>query len=139
MTAFSGLTTFADMVSEAIKTTDCCSYIRSSRYLFTSFAIPTITTNEVLTYSNLLSLGTCFAATIPPSLLSTLNSTEFLNYYPTNAGKQFQPDATEITTVKSKITEAGSSYDQEEYVFQTLNDLAVFYPSYSSLNSVCSF
>ncbi len=93
------------------------------------------TTNSVLTYANLVSLGSCLATTIPVDKLSTLNSTDFLNYYST-IGKTYQPDAAEAAIVAQKLAEVSAAYDPASFVFNTAGDLALFYNNYANLNAV---
>lgn len=138
LAAFASLTTFSALVAEAIKMPPkhCCDYIRASRALFTEYALPTVTTNEVPTYSNIVELGSCFAGTMGSGMLAKMNSTDIINYFP-NAGASYQPDLTEIEALKTKIAEVETAHSNKEvFVFQTLKDLAIFYPKYSTLNSV---
>jgi hypothetical protein len=138
LSAFATLTTFPSLVAEAVKMpmAQCCSYIRANRAVFTKYAIPTITTNEVPNYSDLIELGPCLAGTLGSDLISKVNSSDVVSYF-SNAGASHQPDSKEISVLRAKILEAeGSFSDKEEFVFQRLKSLAVFYSKYSTLNSV---
>lgn len=91
--------------------------------------------NDILTNSNLISLGNCLSSTIPTDLLKSMNVTDFMSFYP-NAGVTFQPDSSQSNEVSAKLTSASADVEKEEFVFTTASSLAIFYPSYSSLNAV---
>lgn len=93
------------------------------------------TTNEILTYSNLMSLGNCLSSTLPLDLLKSMNETDFMSFYP-NAGVSFQPDESQTKEVSDKLTAASANVDKKEFVFTTASSLAVFYPSFASLKAV---
>ena len=80
-------------------------------------------------------MGSCLASTLPLDKLSTLNSTDFFNFY-TTVGMRFQPDSSEAAIVSTKLTEVGAGYDKEEFVFNKLGDLALFYAGFSGINPV---
>ena len=89
----------------------------------------------MLTYANLLSLGNCFASSVPVSFLKKISTSDFMNFY-TNVGKTMQPNPTEATEISTKLTQASADVNKEEFVFTTASSLAVFYPSFASLNAV---
>lgn len=67
-----------------------------------------------------------------------MNETDFINFFP-NVGKLFQPDENETVQVIAKINSLASQQtSQENFVFTVLNDLAMYYSNFSSLNSVSS-
>jgi hypothetical protein len=83
-----------------------------------------------------MSLGTCFASALPDDYFENLKGSDFLNYFP-NVGISFQPNENQTNSLVSKINSlAVSQSSQENYVFSTLNDLALYYSSFSSLNIV---
>lgn len=132
---------FEVLVNQAVQLDQgkCCDYLKGNRRLFTSYAIPALTTNKIMTYSNLLALGPCFASALPTTYLNTMSAADFLNYY-TNVGKAFQPDSEETADIVTKLTTLSASQaSKEEFFFTTLKDLAVFYPSFQTLNSVNYF
>jgi hypothetical protein len=110
LAAFAKTTLFSLVVAEviAMPATDCCKYVRESRKTFCKYAIPTITTNTILTYADLINLGSCLSSTLPLDKLSTLNSTDFFNFYST-VGMKFQPDASEAAIVSAKLAEVGAA------------------------------
>jgi len=135
---FSNLATFKSLVAEAVKMTasKCCQYTNGNRKLFATYAIPALTTNQVMTYGNLLSLGPCFTSALPVNYLKTMSPSDFLSYF-TNLGMALQPDSEETANIVEKLTSLKSEQkSQEDFVFSTLKDLAIFYPSFASLNSV---
>ena len=94
------------------------------------------TSNKALTYSNLLSLGKCFASVLPLEFLKSLGDNDFLSYYST-IGEPFQPDSKEINEISSKLTNIEKTQSSaENFVFSNLNDLALYYPSYKSIKAV---
>ncbi len=96
------------------------------------------TKNPILTYGDLVLLGPCFASVLPLSYLQSLNETDFVNYY-SNLGRAFQPDDLETEVVVVKIGIVASSLAQsaqDTFVYLKLKDLALFYPNFTSLNTV---
>ena len=157
MTAFSQLSTFATVISSVsdLSATSCCSYSRSGRALFTSFAAPYLV-NQFLNFryiifklnvfskilkfsyynlalSDLYSLGPCLASTLSSTYLQSLSPSDFVSYFST-FGNAFQPDATQTPVVQQLIasyagnTTAMASTTQSTLLFSTLSDLAIFYP-----------
>lgn len=135
---FSSLSSFSTLVNQAVQipTTDCCKYARNNRKLFAKYAIPVLTSNTQLTYSNFLAMGDCFASVLPIEYFVGMNETDFLSYFP-SVGKPFQPDANETTNMIAKIELlAASQNDLETFVFQTLQSLSAYYPTLDTLNAV---
>lgn len=136
---FSKLSSFQIVVDNVLKNIDdtsCCDFPKVNRQRFVKYALPFVTNNTVITYSNLLSLGNCFSSALPIEKLSTMNETDFMNYFP-NLGKLFQPDENETVQVIAKINSLASQQtSQENFVFTVLNDLAMYYSNFSSLNTV---
>ncbi len=136
--AFSKLSIFQTVVNNALQNIDaakCCDFARGNRQIFDKYALPYVTSNRYLTYSNLLKLGKCFATALPLEKLGEMSETDFLKYFP-NVGKTFQPDSNETQTVIAKINSlADSQSSLESYVFSSLKDLAMYYSNLSSLNS----
>lgn len=136
--SFSTLSSFQTVVNRAVKIEDanCCDYARSNRKIFAEYALPFITSNARIAYSNLLALGKCFATVLPLDKFLGMDATDFLNYFP-NIGRVYQPDTTETSDVIAKINALTSSQSsQETFVFTTLKDLAMYYSNLSNLSSV---
>lgn len=132
----SSFQTVVDMALQNIDTSKCCDYARGNRQIFVKYALPFVTSNAIITYSDLLTLGKCFATVLPFEKLTGMSEDDFLNYFP-NVGQTFQPDSNETTNIIDKINSlANSQSSQETFVFSVLNDLAMFYSNFSSLDSV---
>ena len=83
-----------------------------------------------------MSLGPCFATALPNAYLKNLNPSDFLNYY-SNTGKTFQPDTNDTNVISGLISNlAAAQSSKETFVFSDLNDLAIFYSYFGSLNVV---
>ena len=136
--AFSQLDTFQTLAEQAatIPVDKCCDYARGNRKIFAKYLVPTITSNSIPTYSDLLSFGECFSSVLPINYFKEINENDFLNYY-VNLGKVFQPDENMTIFVKEKIsTLASTQTSQETFVFETLSDLAMYYSSFDNLDAV---
>lgn len=78
----------------------------------------------------------CFVTALPDSYFQNLNQADFVNYF-VNSGKSFQPNSNQLTNSFSMISLASTNQSsQENFVFSTLNNLALYYSSFSSLNAV---
>jgi len=135
LTAFSQLSTFTTVISNVadLSATSCCSYSRSGRALFTSFAAPFLFNYYNLDLSDLYSLGPCLASTLSATYLQALSPSTFITYFST-LGNAFQPDATQVPVVQQLIaayaanTTVMASTSQSTLLFSALSDLAIFFP-----------
>lgn len=92
---------------------------------------------------DLISLGPCLVSVLPINYLKNISSSVFVSYFPT-LGISFQPDDSQIKIIQSLISKLTTSVSsQDNFVFSTLSDLALFYnfssPYANSLTYVINF
>jgi len=137
---FSQLSTFAEVISKvaSMSASSCCSYTRSGRVTFASYAIPYLFNYTNLDLAALYSLGPCVVSVLPVAYLSNMTYSVFASYFPT-LGNAFQPDATQTPYVQSFVTQmAANASSQDTLVFSTLSDLALYYNFSSTYASTIS-
>ena len=135
---FSQLNLFQTVVTNVfhnIDETQCCEFARANRKLFVKYALPFVSNNNVLTFSDLLTLGKCFGTVLPLDTFKAINEADFLSFY-ANVDKTFQPDSSETEVVASKIKLLASLQTSQETFVLKLNNLAMYYSSFALLNVV---